>query len=393
MLKKLAGASAVVVAILTVALALWQMRGAVELLLIALAISAGVNPAVQRLSKLGLRREWAISVVFLATVALLGLLVAGAGSQVLHELEAAAVGLPVWYEQLRLSLANEGVWAAGLARELPPSSSLVAWLAATDAAPAMLMEVAGRLTVGTLLLLSAVFLGFYWLLDQVRIERIVLSILPLQARNRVRKTASRIYAEVGLYVRGGVALSLLTAACLLIIYLLLGLPGAALLALFGGLAVIVPVLGPPLALLPPLLVTLISRPVFGLLAVGAAAGVIALVKLYVVPRLFRPGISVNPVLTILCIMALGELGGIWLILLGPPLAAAIQAAGQALRDEHAVSTPLPLQSSAALQALHERLDTIAAAAPPDQPQVDSLVGRARSLVRAADDVLARDVVP
>jgi predicted PurR-regulated permease PerM len=155
--------------------------------------------------------------------------------------------------------------------------------------------------------------------------------------------------------------------------------------------VIVPVVGPPLALLPPLLVALGGGTASGLLAVAAATAVIMLIKLVVARRLFRQGVNVNPVLTIICIMALAEVAGIWLILLGPTLAAAIQTGVQALRDEQAPMANLPQEGGEALQALHERLDAIEAGAARDEPQVGSLVGRARGLVSAAGDILARNM--
>lgn len=390
-MKKLASATAVVVAILIVALALWQMREAVQLLLVGLAVSAALSPAVSRLSERGMGRGWAIGLVMLATLALLALASAGIASQVLTELERAAAGIPRWYDETRHSLTARGGWAAELAAGLPPSFSVISSLTDPETLPMVLMDLATRLSVGALLVLSAASLGFYWLLDQARIERIWLSLLPLQARSRVRSVWIRVYQEVGLYVRGGAAVSLLTVAGLLATYMLLGLPGATLLALFGGLAVIVPVLGPPLALLPPLLVALGRGTAAGLLAVAAAAAVITMIKAVVARRLFRQGVNVNPALTIICIMALAELAGIWLILLGPTLAAAIQTGVQTLREEQAPTANLPQEGSEALQALHERLDAIEAEATPDEPQVGSLVGRARGLLSAAGDLLARNM--
>jgi predicted PurR-regulated permease PerM len=388
-MRKLASATVVVVAILIVALALWQMREAVQLLLVALAVSAALSPAVSRLSERGMGRAAAAGAVVLITLVLFGLAIAGIGSQVLIELEQAAAELPPWYDQARQALLVQGGWAASYAGDLPPSFGLISRLADAEALPAVLMGMATRLSVGALLVLSAASLGFYWLLDQARIERVWLSLLPLQARSRVRSVWIRVYKEVGLYVRGGAAVSLLTVASLLATYMLLGLPGAALLALFGGLAVIVPVLGPPLVLVPPLLVALGRGTGTDLVAVGAAATVIVVIKLLVAPRLFRQGVNVNPVLTIICIMALAEVAGLWLTLLGPTLAAAIQTTAQALREEQAATANLRQAGPEALTVLHARLDAIEASAAPDEPQVGSLVGRARGLVSAAGDLLAR----
>jgi predicted PurR-regulated permease PerM len=390
-MKKLASATVIVVAILLVALVLWQMREAVTLLLIALAVSAGLNPAVRLLSQRGLRRVWAIGVPMLAILGLVGLTITAIASQLLIELEQAAMGLPVWYDQLRQAMDERGGWLADLARELPPSTGLIVQLADAEALPALLLDLATRLGVGVVLVLSATFLGFCWLLEQPQFERSGLALLPLRVRSRVRDVWMRIYREVGIYVRGGAALSLLTFCLLLIMYVLLGMPGATLMALFGGLAMVVPVLGAPIALLPTLAVMVVRGPAEGLLALSAGAVMIGLIKLAVAPRLFRHGLTVNPVLAIVCIMILGDLGGILLILFGPPLAAAIQTAVQALRIEPALAPP-QLQGEQAIQLLHQRLDAISSEASPDEPQVGSLVSRARAIVSAAGDLLAHNML-
>jgi predicted PurR-regulated permease PerM len=383
MIKAIAQTTAVVIAILISALALWQMREAVQLFLIALAVSAGISPAIGWMRERGLRREWAIGAVLVLALLIVGLILIALGSQVLVELEQIIAALPPTYDYLRALLSAQGEWAANLALALPSSNALVARLIDPEALPDLLMGLATRLTIVVVLVIGAVSLGAYWLIDQARIERLWLSLLPLQARARVRQIWISVYREVGLYVRGGAALAVITSALLLAAYMLLGLPGAALLALFGGAALIVPVLGPLLAAVPPLIVALTAAPERLALTLGVVGAIIALVKGLISPRLFREGVAVNPVLTIICIMALGEVGGIALILLGPPLAAAIQATMQALRSEVLAVAPATLPDSEALDALHARLDAIAGADPAATPQVQSLIARARSLVDAA----------
>jgi putative permease len=381
MIKAVAQATALVVAIVIGALALWQMREAVLLLAAALAVSAAISPTIARLRERGLRREWAIGVVILLGLIVVGLLLLLLGSQLLLELEQIIEVLPIWYDQVRGIVSAQSEWAATIALAFPSSSALMAQWLNPEALPELLMGLAARLTIIVVLVIGAVSLGAYWLIDQTRIERLWLSLLPLQARSQTRQVWIRVYHEVGLYVRGGLILAVVTSLLLFVAYTLLGLPGAMLLALFGGAALIVPVLGPILAVLPPLIVAATQAPATAMLTIAVIIGCIALVKGLVSPLLFHDGISVNPVLTIICIMALGEAGGIGLILLGPPLAAAIQTTVQALRSEALPVTSTPLPDAEALHTLHARLDAIAAE-DTTTPQVQSLVARARELVDA-----------
>ena len=395
MMQTVARATLVVIAIVITALALWQMREAVQLLLIALAVSAGLNPAIGALRARGLRRERAIGAVVLLMLLALGLCVFGLSLRVLFELEQLLEALPIWYDQLRALFAAQADWAAQIAEELPSSTGLLGWLVDAEALSSLAMQIITSITVTVVLVVAAISLGFYWLVDQTRIERVWLSLFPLWARLRVRQVWIRSYQEVRLYVRGGSIVAVITAVLLAVVFLALDLPAPVTLALFGGVALIIPIIGPLFAVLPPVLAALTISPETALITGVLVIIITALIKSFLNPLLFRDGISVNPVLTLICIMALGEWGGLWLIFLGPPLAAALQTIVQVMRNEPNLTpttSPLLTQpNQETLQKLHERLDRIASesAATPEAAQVNSLIERARRLVRAAAEAPER----
>lgn len=377
--------AAVVLAIVLLALALWQMREAAALFAIAVAVAAGLAPLVDRLAQRGIPRARAAALVFggglLAALTLL------AGSGYLFALDLAEIvdRLPLWYLRARDWLEARGGWLAQLAQSLPGSTQLTAWLIGGEAAAGTALLSAGTQLVATLALtLGAIALGFYWLLDEQRITRLWLSLLPLEARTRVRALGDAVYREIGIYVRGVVISTFLTTSALLVIYQLAGIPGATVLALAGGLAQVVPLLGVPLALLPGATVALTRGEATAAIVLAAALIVVAGIRLALLPRLLQGGISVNPVLTMVAILALAELGGIPLILLAPPLAAALQAATRAListgRGEAARSR------ATRVVELEERLEAIAAAGPSDDPRLQSLLARARMLLADAREV-------
>lgn len=376
--------AATVLGIVLVALALWQMREAVLLLAVAIAVSAGLAPLVERLSARGLPRRRAAALVFGGGLLTLLALGAGLGFLLAYDLAQVVELLPFWYARARDGLADGGGWPAGLAAGLPSSTALSAALLGGEAdIEGALLSLALRILTVAAVSLGAAALGFFWLLDERRISRLWLSLLPVGARTRVRAIGAAVYSEVGLYVRGVAGTVLLTMAALLLIYKVAGLPGASALALIGGVAQVVPLLGPTLALIPAALVALAQGGPAATAGLAAAIVLVAGVRLVVAPRLFKGDTSVNPVLAVVVIIALAELGGIPMILLAPPLAAALQAATRALvgagRSEAARTR------AAQIDELEERLDTVAAAAAddPEALRVQALVERARSLLGEA----------
>lgn len=389
MMRRIALSTAVILAIVIGALALWQMRDAAQLLLISLAAAAGLGPAVSWLTVRGLRLPLAIAVTYIAVLGALAGALALLGSLLSVELGTVLDNLPTWYEQLRLALLAGGSWATTLGSFFPPFSTITAGL--VEAEPGDLsgwvVGVLTQLTIVAVLIVSAATLGFYWLLGRQRIERLWLSLMPLAARTRARLVWEQVYNEVGVYVRGEAAIVVVTTLSLLSVYTLLGVPGAATLATIGGLAQVVPLLGVPIAVIPGAVLALTQGPTTAALALAGALYAVAVTRQVIGPIVLRGGTAVNPVLVIVLIMALAELGGLWLILLGPPLAAALQASARALIDEQIAATqPATIE----LDALRERLDAIEAGVGEDaagSARLADMLERARRLLSDADTLL------
>ncbi len=392
-MKQLALVTAVVLGMIAAALALWQMSEAVVLLLFALAAAAGVAPLVARLERRGLPHGRAVALAFLATVGVLAIILVAFGTLLLADLGTVLDQGPRGYEELRGALAVQSAWGAEIAARLPSADALPGLLARaqTEALGSTLLGLTGS-AVGLLtLLVSVAALTFYWLLEQQRIERLWLSLLPIGARATARAVWERLSAEVGRYIRAEALIVIFTTAALLGVYGGAGLPVPALLAVIGGVAQIVPLLALPLALLPGLLVAWAVGPGTLLATLLGSLVVLGLIQLFVVPRLFRNGINVNPVLTIVLIMALYELGGIWLMLLAPPLAAAIQTATRVLTSERVVTV-----ASDAMPTLRQRLDLIERNLTPEEranPQLNDLLARTRQLVDETADLLPEALPP
>ncbi|NTU81378.1 MAG: AI-2E family transporter [Chloroflexales bacterium] len=379
-LKLVALRTAVILGIVLVALALWQMREAAQLLAVAIATSAGLAPLVERLSARGWPRPRAAAAVFGGVLLTMGALGVGLSVLLAFDLDQMASLLPLWYSRGRRALEVGAAWAPGLAEALPASVSISEILIGSGAA---LLSISLRGLALAALTLGTAALGFYWLVGEQRITRLWLSLLPVGARTRVRALGTAVYSEVGTYVRGVATVVLLTMAALLLIFKLAGLPGAAILAVIGGVSQIVPLLGPALALAPVAAVTLAQGGVAATAGLAAAIVAVAAIRLLVAPRLIRRGISVNPVLVVVLIMALADLGGLPLILLAPPLAAALQAATRALvetgRSEASRTRAVQVEDLAG------RLDEVATSATesPEAQRIQALVERARTLLTEA----------
>ncbi len=285
--------------------ALWQMFEAVQLLLLSLAVAASIAPDVQRLSRRGFSRGRAIGLSYLLVIGFLLALIVLFGALAYGEVTTVLAGAPQWYEEVRRMLVNQTGWRQTIGSILPTLDSLVTGSSSgnTSSAFAWVTSIATS-TLSTLILIFAVAsFAFYWLVDEARITRLWLSLLPLHVRVPARAMWEQIYREVGLFLRGEVVIVILSTVVLTCAYWATGIPAAVTLALLGGLLMVIPVLGIPLALLPSGIIALTQGYTTFLLTVGIALVALLIVKHVIGPRVFKDALRVNPVLQVVVIMS------------------------------------------------------------------------------------------
>jgi putative permease len=119
---------------------------------------------------------------------------------------------------------------------------------------------------------------------------------------------------------------LIVAALSTIALYLLDVDYALLNGIFAGFASILPFIGVVLATLPPLFFAYVKfQSGISLLKVLSVFSLIYFIEGYLIkPIVFRESMNLNPLVTILFVMSLGELMGFWGILLAIPIAAAMK---------------------------------------------------------------------
>lgn len=179
-------------------------------------------------------------------------------------------------------------------------------------------------------IILAPILVFFMLHYKHKIIETSYSWIPLERREIVLRIGNEVDASIGGYLRGQVMVSLIVALMTVPSLWLLSVPHPLFCGIFAGFASILPFVGVIIAMLPAL--------IFAWLAIGtgtilfkvlAVFSVIYFVEGYLIkPLVFKESMNLNPLLTIIMVMALGELMGFWGILLALPITAAFKIAWQ-----------------------------------------------------------------
>jgi len=150
--------------------------------------------------------------------------------------------------------------------------------------------------------------------------------LPVRHKEHIIKIGVEINDSIGGYLRGQLIVSVIVAVFSTIALLILDVDYALLNGLFAGAASVLPFIGVILATLPPLFFAYIKfqNGAIILKVIGAFAVIYFLEGYLIKPLVFKESMNLNPLLTIIVVMAFGEMMGFWGILLAIPIAAALK---------------------------------------------------------------------
>lgn len=396
---QVAGATALVLATLTVLYVTYRLSAVVLLFILSVVVAAALREPMLRLQRRGLPRSLAVLLLYLLIIATIGLLTLLIGNRIVTELERAGQHLPVVYDSLIMRWSTRGAeWQQMIAARLPLTPELLSAIEQNGAQIAWRVLGATYGVINILISLAAILtLTFYWLMDEDRFLRLWLLLLPVQQRVVARNVWRDIETRVGTFVRSEAVQFVLTLVLLWLGLSALGLAYPATWALYGAIVQLIPWVGIPLTLLPALIV---------LLSEGLPVALGAIILIIAVGLLMDQGIErrmgatgmVHPIVSIVALMVLGELAGLPGMLIALPLAATVQAVlSQLLAINTSGRGGMPSIYATQLAALRERLQQIAAAIPREGERrrtMESLVQRVEGLLTMTEqEVLQRAAEP
>jgi len=166
--------------------------------------------------------------------------------------------------------------------------------------------------------------AFYWTLDGPRTIHSLILMLPKAHRESIAGLINAMETKVGYFIAGQGVLCLVIGVLALIAYLIIGLPNALVLALVAGALEAVPMIGPTLGAIPAGLIALSISPSKLIWVVVATVIIQVLENNFLVPRIMRKAVGVNPFVSLLAIFAFSSLFGIAGALMAIPIAAIVQ---------------------------------------------------------------------
>jgi putative heme transporter len=307
---------------------LYQLTPVVLVLVAALIIVGTISPAVRWLESHRVCRGLGIALAFSALMIVGVLLV----TMTIPSLMAQATDLLDQEPALRGRLAH---WMAGSHLTSPLADLLrkvhsgdLGRLAASNA-----LEYSARALAVVAYLVSSLFLALYIVIDRDRLRGGLFLVVPRSHHIRLSRVMLNLETIVGGYIRGQVITSLLMALFVFTLLKSCSVPNALAIAVFAGLADVLPYLGALLSVAAALAAALACGPVVSIV-------VLVLMLIYkefesalLVPRIYGRALRLPSSVILLALLAGGVLSGIVGSLLALPVAAALLMLVEELRVE------------------------------------------------------------
>lgn len=292
------------------------------LVVVALFIAAGLNPAVEFFEHRGLRRSWAVLVVTLVFLGAIALFVVAIVPVITDQVASLTANAPVWFDQL---LQNPKIQK--LDEEYQIVEKAQDYVAGGDFVTGLFGGVLGFgiALLGALFNLFIVLvLTLYFLSALETTKGALYKLAPASRRDRVTRLGDRIVASIGGYVSGAFLVALCAGLTSLVFLFAVGLGEYAVaLAFVVALLDVIPMIGATIG------ATIVTAIAF---ATDVRTGLICVVfyvvyqqlENYVIyPRVMTSSVDVPGAVTVIAALVGAALLGVVGALLAIPTAAAV----------------------------------------------------------------------
>ena len=154
-------------------------------------------------------------------------------------------------------------------------------------------------------------LGFYIAFEGPRLQQIIVNAIPAQYHDEVGFFTERVSRTFGGFIRGQLLQALLIGIGTAVAMTILGLDFVLVASLFAGLFMLIPLVGPFLGLIPPVLVVLAQSP-------GLAIWLLAALFIYqfvivnvLMPRMMGEAVGLHPLLVFAALLISFKVAGFW----------------------------------------------------------------------------------
>ena len=293
-----------------------------------------LNPLVNLLMKMGVKRLAAIALIFILLIGMIVLIFMSIIPNLVEQLVSLARNIPGFISNMQTwlqELANNAT-RFPLFKELDVDK----YISNLDVSAGSIIQqsltgvtnglgsVIGKITTIVLLLVTVPFILFYMLKDGEKLVPNIERLFPEKQRENIKGLLQQLNKTLSDYISGQAIECLFVGTFTFLGYLLIGVDYAFLFGVIAGLTNLIPYLGPYLGLAPALIYTFFDSPTRALLCIVVVIIVQQIDGNVIYPNVIGKSLNIHPLTIILILLVAGNLSGILGVFLGVPVYAILR---------------------------------------------------------------------
>jgi predicted PurR-regulated permease PerM len=312
---------------------LWKLKRIVGLVVIAAFFAIILNPLVDVLTRLRLRRSLATTIVFLLGVAAFAGMIYTFVRPVYDAGQDFARDIPGFVERAQhgQGRAGELIKRFDLDQKVKENAPKLQQALRNAGGPAV--RTAQKVASGLVALLTILVVSFLMLLEAPTIISSFLSLLSPEHSVQVRRIGQDAARAVTGYMAGNLLISVIAGVLTYVSLKILGVPFAGVLGLWVGFADLLPLVGATIGAIPTIAIAFLQSTGAGIAMVVIYIVYQQLENHFIQPVVMSRTVKLSPLLVLLSALVGVELAGFVGALLAIPVAGAIQVVIRDLWDD------------------------------------------------------------
>jgi predicted PurR-regulated permease PerM len=321
--------------------ALYSVRAILVRVLVALFVAVSLDPAVRWLARRGMRRGFAVTLIFLLAFGLAAGFLYSVIPPLVSQFQTLAADLPEYLARLQDRSARF--------RELDDRFNLSSQLQGlVGTLPSRLgtglLGFTGRLFGALLNGLTVLVFTIYFMADLPRIRTGLVRLFPVDRRPRARQIVDLVVDKVGGYMIGNIIISIIAGVVSYLAFVVLGVPFPAPLALLVAICDLIPMIGATLGAVIGVTVALFATQLWPTTVLVAAFFVAyqQLENYLIAPRVLKTTVELGAAAVLLAGLVGATVLGLVGALMAIPVAAALNVIlHERLTAHEAAAGPIP----------------------------------------------------
>lgn len=284
---------------------LWQIHALIITLFVCFIFMEALNPTVSKLERLKIPRPLAIIMIYVLLIAIISFAIAGIVPIIIEQ----GTGLIRTFPQAISSIKIFGYTAIDFNNQFK----------VLDTLPNQIAQATLSVFSNIFSALIVLVLTFYLLMERRNFHKYSFSLFGKTGKEKFLTIIENLEKRLGSWIIAQIILMTVVGLLSFLAFTIIGLPYAAPLALIAGILEIVPTIGPIASTAIAVLVGFSVSPLLAVLALISGVIVQQLENNFLVPKVMKETIGLNPLITIILITSGAKIGGVIGAILAIPI--------------------------------------------------------------------------